>query len=333
MTNVTNPSTTALGPSPLAPRDTAMKVAPHASASDAITTHASIAPSSTATARPASGRPYTSADALIATAATSKGTSIDATTSRPRVLPRMNERFEQAVDTASRTRPCNRSGTSRSSGGAERCRSGRCLSGARSIFPPTGCMQRGTELLACAMRTLLDDVRVRTEQHRRFLRAEILFLEQHIGGAILLRHLAELDRDDVEHVRGGDLILGRGPIGASVRLVLADIFPVAELLGTASPISQSRQVHRASDRERPMQRARAAGVGSSRPVQLQERLLKAVFGLGGSHREAQAEAIQPRCHQLVQLIEHAVVAIGIALHEMAEAHHVGLRRVRVHGAQ
>src|SRR5690606_26369239 len=92
---------------------------------------------------------------------------------------------QATFESASRTRACSPAGIGTLDGTGGRRSFAGSLPGARSIFPPARFTQCGADLFICAMRPLLHDFSVRAEQRRRFLRAQVLLLEQYISDPIL----------------------------------------------------------------------------------------------------------------------------------------------------
>src|SRR5690606_24445164 len=132
---------------------------------------------------------------------------------------------------------------------------------------------------------------------------------------------------------GCNLVFWRYAVGRHDPIVLRDVVLLAELLGSPPPISQASEVDGAGDRKSPMQRTCAACIRASCAMQLQKRFLKAILGLGSAHRQPQTEAKQAWRDQLVELIEDRVVAVRIALHEMAKARRVGMHGAGIHGTR
>src|SRR5688572_24966889 len=125
------------------------------------------------------------------------------------------------------------------------------------------------------MWTLLDHVYSRADHGGGLTRAQVLLLEQHTGHAILLRHPAELARERVVQMLGGDFRLRRRVMSLQ-RAGFSNAARRAEMLGSTPPVTQPRQAHRARNCKSPVEWIRAGDVGRARAMQLQERFLKAV---------------------------------------------------------
>src|SRR5262249_12399428 len=68
----------------------------------------------------------------------------------------------------------------------------------------------------------------------------------------------------------------------------------------------------------PVQRIGPRQVGGARSMQSEHGLLKEIVGLRPHRHQAQAEPVQARSHQSVELFEDTVLPPRIALHELVQ---------------
>src|SRR5262245_23387059 len=237
-------SVAARAPNPRRPRQRAAAVAPSVNTPRSIPVHTSLGSCVGATARPDANRPYTSAEASVATKAVNATTATTAI--RMRVLVGIVGALVSAILARTRAWSASEGLTPRASCSSRSARS-------INISDPAAVGQCGLDLPVRPVRALSHAVNGGAEHRSCIRRAQTFVAHEQVGRSVLFRHLAQLGDHHIEQVVRGQFRF-RCALGIDVNVLeLRNVMGRAEPFRSPLPVAYSAQVKRTRNGVAPVQ--------------------------------------------------------------------------------